>query len=35
MREAVAALNEFIREYGEELPAYRERAENAIALWQL
>lgn len=35
MREAEAALNEFIQEYGEELPAYRERAENAIALWQL
>lgn len=33
-QEAVAAMNEFIREYGEEAPAYRARGQNAIALWQ-
>lgn len=32
--EAVATLRGFIDEYGEELPSYREMAENAISLWQ-
>jgi hypothetical protein len=33
-REAVEAMRKFILEYGEELPAYQTRAENAITLWQ-
>lgn len=32
--QAIAALQTFIDEYGEELPSYRRMAENAISLWQ-
>lgn len=32
--EAIRTLQEFIDEYGEELPTYKTNAENAISLWQ-
>lgn len=31
---AITILREFMAEYGEEIPAYSLRAENAISLWQ-